>query len=350
MTRTAAAAAAVLIACAASQVRTDACTTFCAKSGDGVIFGRNYDFEIGDGALFVNTRGLEKHGFARNGPTWVATYGSVTFNQFGRDFPTGGMNEKGLVVELMWLDGTVYPRVDDRAELGVLEWIQYQLDTSATVADVVRSDANVRIAGPAPLHYLIGDPSGAAATVEFLGGRLVAHTGDRLPVAVLANSTYDESLRYWRQKGESSLPGGSRSEARFARAASQIRSIGSLSSAQAVDRAFAILGDVAQTSTRWTIVYQQTARVVHFRTDENRDVKRVSLDALEMSCRAPVRVVDLHRRVSGDITAQLEPYTAAANEALVKRNYAASSVTRRTPAAEVQAVAAHPETSTCKKR
>jgi penicillin V acylase-like amidase (Ntn superfamily) len=250
----------------------------------------------------------------------------------------------------MWLDNTDYPRGDDRAELGVLEWIQYQLDTAATVADVVRSDANVRIAGTVPLHYLISDPSGAAATVEFLGGRLVAHTGDRLPVAVLANTTYDESLRYWRQRGESSLPGGSRSEARFARAASQIGSIAGLTSARAVDRAFAILGDVAQKSTQWTIVYQQTARVVHFRTNAHRDVRRVSLDALELSCRAPVRLVDLQRRVSGDITTQLEPYTTAANDALVKSNYGASSVTRRTPAAEIQAVANHPDTAVCERR
>ena len=97
----------------------------------------------------------------------------------------------------------------------MLEWIQYQLDTAAAVADVVKSDAAVRIAGVAPLHYLVSDATGAAATIEFLGGRLVAHTGGSLPVAVLANTSYGDSLRYWRRKGESSLPGGSGSEARL---------------------------------------------------------------------------------------------------------------------------------------
>ena len=33
------------------------------------------------------------------------------------------------------------------------------------------------------------------------------------------------------------------------------------------ERAFIILANVAQRSTRWTIVYDQTARVVHFRTN-----------------------------------------------------------------------------------
>jgi penicillin V acylase-like amidase (Ntn superfamily) len=30
----------------------------------------------------------------------------VTFNQYGRNFPSGGMNEAGLVIELMWLEGS----------------------------------------------------------------------------------------------------------------------------------------------------------------------------------------------------------------------------------------------------
>jgi choloylglycine hydrolase len=29
--------------------------------------------------------------------SWISKYGSITFNQYGREFPTGGMNEKGLV-------------------------------------------------------------------------------------------------------------------------------------------------------------------------------------------------------------------------------------------------------------
>ena len=134
----------------------DACTTFCVKAGDTVIFGRNYDFEIGGGALIVNPRGLRKTGFLPRGPAWTSSYGSVTFNQFGRDFPMGGMNEKG------WSSSSPGSmsrniRPDGRSELGVLEWVQYQLDTAATVGDVIKSDAQVRIAGIPPLHYLVSD-------------------------------------------------------------------------------------------------------------------------------------------------------------------------------------------------
>src|SRR6185436_6195158 len=86
----------------------DACTTFCARG----LFGRNYDFEIGHGMVVVNKRAMRK--FAESGASWASRFGSVTFNQFGRDNPMGGMNEKGLVVELMWLNGTRYPDADAR--------------------------------------------------------------------------------------------------------------------------------------------------------------------------------------------------------------------------------------------
>jgi hypothetical protein len=45
----------------AIQSALDACTTFCVRAGDRVIFGRNYDFEIGDGQLMVNAVGTQEN-------------------------------------------------------------------------------------------------------------------------------------------------------------------------------------------------------------------------------------------------------------------------------------------------
>ena len=39
-----------------------------------------------------------------------------------------GINEKGLMVSQMWLDETKYPPADTRPVIGILEWIQYNLD------------------------------------------------------------------------------------------------------------------------------------------------------------------------------------------------------------------------------
>src|SRR5688500_6118733 len=117
-------AVALTLAC---QPLLDACTTFCLRAGDRVLFGRNYDFEIGDGRVMVNASRLEKKGALDGGPSWRSRFGSVTFNQFGRGYPMGGINEAGVVVELMWLNDTQYPAADARPPVSVLEWIQYQL-------------------------------------------------------------------------------------------------------------------------------------------------------------------------------------------------------------------------------
>lgn len=106
--------------------------------------------------LMVNKRDVRKMSVVQppNKPaTWKSRFGSVTFNQYGREFPTGGINEAGLVVELMWLDGTKYPAEDSRPAVGGLEWIQYHLDVSANVEELLKNAQSMRIASSAPLHF-----------------------------------------------------------------------------------------------------------------------------------------------------------------------------------------------------
>jgi penicillin V acylase-like amidase (Ntn superfamily) len=156
------------------------CTTFDLVGNGSIVYGRNFDYYAWDGRVMVNRRGLQKNVFGTgSGLQWVSRYGSLTFNQFGHEFPNGGINEAGLVVEHMMLDGSQYPS-DSRPCLQELQWIQYQLDCSASVADVIASDQLVRIQpGSTPLHFLVADRTGHCATIEFLGGQMVCHT-DRL--------------------------------------------------------------------------------------------------------------------------------------------------------------------------
>ncbi|HXT22260.1 MAG TPA: linear amide C-N hydrolase, partial [Thermoanaerobaculia bacterium] len=190
-----------------------ACTTFVLRDGGMVLFGKNYDWSLGDGLLVVNPRGLVRTAIVGPGvraATWTARFGSVTFNQYGVASPSGGINEAGLAIELMWLDEARYPDADQRPVVGNLEWIQYQLDRHATVGEVIASDVEVRIADNAPLHYLVADKSGDVAVVEFLGGRMAARRGRDVPVPALANDPYADELASW-QRGQ-----GTRS--RFSRA------------------------------------------------------------------------------------------------------------------------------------
>lgn len=299
----------------------DACTTFCTRG----LFGRNYDFEIGDGMVMVNKRGMSKSAQRPQAATWTSRFGSVTFNQFGRDSATGGMNEKGLVVELMWLDGTRYPKADARPELGTLEWIQYQLDTAATVSDVVKSLDQVRISERGvPLHYLVADAGGDVAAIEFLDGKQVVHRGKSLPTPVLANDRYDNA----------------RVSSRFTRAAE------GLGKATTIDGAFALLDEVAQPSTQWSIVYDLRNRAVTWRTAANREKRSLRFADLDFACATPVRVLDIDRG-RGNVVALFRDYTRDANVSLVRRAIKGTSFTRATPDSEIEEAARWPERSAC---
>lgn len=133
------------------------------------------------------------------------------------------MNEQGLVVELMWLEETRYPAPDHRPAISVLQWIQYQLDNSASVNEVLATERLLRIAavGVTPLHYLIADKQGNAATIEFLNGRMVVHQGKDLSFPVLTNNTYKESVSHLQSLSNSESK--TSSLGRFAKACSMLQ-------------------------------------------------------------------------------------------------------------------------------
>ena len=132
-----------LLAFILSQVSiTHACTTFQMSSFEKKIMGKSYDWHLTHGMVIVNKRNIAKTALTFNPletpASWVSKYGTVTFNQYGREFPLGGINEKGLAVEIMWLDETQYPEKDSRKSLNELQWIQYQLDNYSKVIEVVK--------------------------------------------------------------------------------------------------------------------------------------------------------------------------------------------------------------------
>src|SRR5262249_915596 len=158
----------------------------------------------------------------------------------------------GLAVELMWADGSRYPARDARAAVDCLEWIQYQLDNAATVAEVIASDTKIRIESTVPLHYLVADRAGNPATIQLIHCQLVAHHGASLPVAALTNDFYPASLAFLEQV-RAALPGDESSLSRFARAADRVLRF---RSGDPVAYAFATLEDVHSSNTQWTIVYE----------------------------------------------------------------------------------------------
>lgn len=310
------------------------CTTFCMSVGDRVVFGQNYDWYTRIGQLMVNKRGVTRESFTQRPAHWTSRYASITFNQYGRGFPIGGMNDMGLVVALMDLEETEYPPVDSRPSAGTLECIQYQLDLSADIDQAIANASAIRVAtGSRGTHFLIADRTGRAVTIEHLNGALVTHSGTTLPVSVLANDSYDKSIAYLSTitgfGGKQSVPAGSESLTRFARAASMIRTTSP--NADPVDRAFAILDAVRQPNTRYSIVYDPFMGRVHYRTDQDRAPRWIDLSSFEGACFWPVKTLDVNNAYAGDLAPHFTDYTTDANLAVINAAYDDTSIFNVSP-------------------
>ena len=113
---------------------TDACTRVVYIGQNGmVVTGRTMDWkEDLKSNIYVFPRGIERAG-ADKGNTmhWKSKYGSVI--TAGYDIGTSdGMNEKGLVANLLYLAESDYYRPNDtRPVMGISIWTQYVLDNFA---------------------------------------------------------------------------------------------------------------------------------------------------------------------------------------------------------------------------
>ena len=305
-----------------------ACTTFLIHKNGKYGFGRNYDWVTDAGMVCTNLRGLAKTSTQINGQpvvSWVSKYGSITFNQYGKEFPTGGMNERGLVVEMMWLDGSKYPEPDHRAELGVLQWIQYQLDNCSTIEEVIATDSKIRISKThPPVHYLVADLNGRAATIEFLDGKTVVHTGKNLSIPVLTNTDYATSAKMYQQSVNSkdtSIAFNDNSLQRFAAACSMVQQYnagGSTSSL--VDYSFDVLNKVSNDDfTKWSIVYDMSDKKVYFKSKTSPHVKWIAYADVDFSCKSTSLALDMNLPTRDDVAEQLKPLTKETNTEILSR-------------------------------
>jgi choloylglycine hydrolase len=324
-----------------------------------VLLAKNLDGPAGEGIIFVNRKDLVKEAFGGSRSAalrWTSKYGSVTFNQFGREFPLGGINEAGLVIEELGTQ-TEYPPPDGRACLNELQWIQYHLDTCRSVKEALKSASGLRISKLIfGLHYLIADRKGNAAVIEFNGGKMTAYSGDALPVAVLSNNGYAESLRYLRlhqgARGEKRVSGGTESLERFARAAVALREYRMLGQRPLIDHAFVVLKSVAREDTQWSVGYNIPRRLVFFKTREHRRYKIIPLEGIDFSCHGPAVMLPVTTELGGNLARNLVPYSPEENRRILESVFRALREKGGTqdslPSRLLQEMAEYPELCRCR--
>lgn len=210
------------------------CTRFVHHGLSGQIFtARSMDWKSDlHTNLWILPRGGTRSGnCGPNSAVWDVRYGSVVAT--GYDISTtDGVNEAGLVVNLLWLAESEYASVDPaKPLLTIAAWAQYMLDQFASVAEAVqalRAEPFSLVTSHVPgeerlttLHLSMSDSRGDSAIVEYIGGQQVIHHD--MTYQVMTNSpTYNEQLalnKYWETIGGTvMLPGTNRAADRFVRA------------------------------------------------------------------------------------------------------------------------------------
>ena len=299
------------------------CTSFILRDNNGLFLGKNLDYYTGRGFVFINQRNDKKTGacIPPEKPTqWVSKYGSITFNIYGKDLPMSGMNEKGLVIEDLWLDVTEYPEPDERKAVPELGWIQYMLDNCSTIDEVIEADKHVRVANTsiAKIHFILLDSTGKSAIIEILNGKTVITKGDSFPIEVIENQTYSQSLEFMKNN-----PLGAKSylqpiidkRERFEMIAQMI--MDKSANEKPLDFCFNVLKKVTWTSenmdapTQWSIVYDITGRKISFKTKDNTNIRTISLNDFSFHCSDTIVTTNIQTNITNLMPENFHSYTIA---------------------------------------
>ena len=288
-----------------------------------VLTGRTMDFSIDIPAnLWLFPRGMARTG--QVGPhslEWTSRYGSIVASSWDIAAPDG-MNEKGLVANMLWLVQSQYPDFEPdhgKPGLTIAAWAQYVLDNFSTVAEAVaslRKEEFVIVTDFIPgtdkfttVHLSISDATGDSAIFEYVKGQLVIHHDPAYQV-MTNDPLFSEQLAikgYWDHcPGTVFLPGSNRPPDRFVRASYYIKAIPQTSDPlKAVAGVFSVIRNVSVpygisnpdqphiSSTRWRVVADQKHRYYFFENVLTPNVVWVDLKAVDFSSGAPVKKLEM---------------------------------------------------------
>jgi choloylglycine hydrolase len=302
----------------------NACTRFVYKGpNQTVITARTMDFSMDIPAnLWVFPKGIKRSGeVGNNSITWTSKYGSIITSSWDLG-SSDGMNEKGLVANMLWLVESKYPSFDKNGTtkgLSVSLWAQYALDNFATVEEAVNQFAKnefVVVTDFIPgtdkyttVHLSLSDAKGDNAILEYIDGKLVIH--HNADYNVMTNDPpYEQQLaidNYWKRiPGNIFLPGTNNPADRFVRASFYIKAIPQTdNTAVAIPAVFSVIRNCSVpygittpgfpniSSTRWRVVADQKNRVYYFENVLTPNTVWVDLKKLDLTEKGSVMKLSL---------------------------------------------------------
>lgn len=311
-----------LLLIGAMGMTAEACTRVVYQGADNTVMtARSMDWkEDLQSNLWIFPRGMERSGEVGKNPLrWTSKYGSVIASAYEMS-STDGMNEKGLVANLLWLAESSYPEWEGKKPgLTVAAWVQYVLDNFATVSEAVSfieketfqvvSDMMPDGSRMATLHLAISDATGDNAIFEYIDGKLQIHH-DRSYQVMTNSPIFEKQLAlndYWKNIGGLTfLPGTNRAADRFVRASYYINVIPQATDRRtAISSVFSVIRNVSVplgistpnepniSSTRWRTVSDQKNMMYYFESTLSPNIFWVNFENVDFSKGAPVKKLDL---------------------------------------------------------
>ncbi|SDD59795.1 linear amide C-N hydrolase [Sporomusa acidovorans] len=325
-------AACIGLSITAPMTVTNACSRALYTGDDQVVVtGRTMDWDQDDvlTKIWVSPRGMERDGDAGNNSIqWTSQYGSVYVSTFDSDI-VDGINEKGLVVNKLYLAGADVGTTDGKAGLNINGWVQYILDNYKDVNDAVthlqeepfRLVPSKNTLAPTTLHVSISDPSGDSAIIEYIQGQLKIHHSKEYKV-MTNEPDFDAQLAindYWQRKGGLNfMPGTPDSADRFSRLSFLLNSLpknlsknvksripGGKHDTQAVLSVLSTMrsvsGPLSDVSpnlpnlgpTLWRTVYDQKNLIMYFDAANSLNVFKLNINDFDFSQGGPTLMSDL---------------------------------------------------------
>jgi penicillin V acylase-like amidase (Ntn superfamily) len=248
------------------------------------ITGRNMDWaDWSNASIWVYPAGVERNGAIQDFSdedqySWTSLYKSVT--TAAQDGATAdGMNDQGLVANLLWLSTSEYPSAGtpvQRSPISISVWAQYILDMCKDVNEAIEAMNHVYLLTAnypgrnisADCHLSVSDKKGNSAIFEYIEGVLNVSTNvksnlnkdcilndsfTQAQVRVMTNQpVFKKQIQlnsFWENVNEKKhLPGGSESVDRFVRASFYTKNLieGKIKENEALAGVMGIMRNAAQ--------------------------------------------------------------------------------------------------------
>lgn len=254
------------------------CTVFTALNPKGEpVLARNHDYFYSPAlVLFTNHPGgyasvsivdLSFIGFDTPEKLTSISEQDRTKMLYSPYLPCDGMNEYGLTVGITYVPKAKLSFKPDRETIFSLEAIRLMLDHAKNTAEAIQLLSKYNISFPVlPSHFLIADPSGDAAIVEFIKGKMVV-TRSKEPWLTASNflvyGNTDSIRKYTRQmltKEDTTWDINGKSYFRYVTATENLKKTNGILSS---DDAMRLLVKVSlkkltqeiRMTTQWSVVY-----------------------------------------------------------------------------------------------